>query len=125
MVDRPFRLCIVEKDPFVSADVAETFKRVTPQAECYVFSTVGEAREALDEESQPDLVFVSADMSGKVAVTAADIAWVESLRVIAVDMNSRHDHPEWFHLGKPFSEEELEAAFQSFGFQIQQMRAGQ
>jgi hypothetical protein len=110
ILDLPLRICIIEKDPFVSIDVSETFRRVVPQAECAVFSSVGEARETLDGAVLPDLIFVSADQSGGVAGSDADLAWVESRRVIAVDLKGRNERPAWFHLNKPFSQEELQAA---------------
>jgi hypothetical protein len=110
ILNRPLRICIIEKDPFVSIDVSETFKRVVPQAECVVFSSVGEARETLNEAFLPDLIFVSADQSGSVAGSDADLAWVGSRRVIAVDLKGRDERPAWFHLNKPFSQDELQAA---------------
>ncbi|MFK7763814.1 MAG: hypothetical protein AB8B62_11160 [Roseobacter sp.] len=109
-VDDPIRICIIERDLFVSQDMADSVFSVLPSAECSTFLSVSEARSSHARGSDPDLVLISADADGAFTFSADEAKWLVSRKVIAFDARDRLGCPELFHLNKPFSEDELTSA---------------
>lgn len=104
---------IVERDLFVSQDMAHSIRLVLPSAICSVFATVAEARSSVTVSNAPQLVIVSADVDGMFTETAVDAKWLVQNKAIVFDARNRVSHPDWIYLDKPFSEGELMKAVQT------------
>ncbi|WP_282061514.1 hypothetical protein [Roseobacter litoralis] len=101
---------VVERNLFVSQDMVLTLNAVLPSAVCSVFTNVAEARSASNQERDPQLVLVSANVDGTFSVSPEDAEWLVNRRVIAFDANDQASTWGWVYLNKPFSQEELTQA---------------
>ena len=104
------RIYIVEDDLFVSEDMIGALHSVLPSAECIVFETVTWAHRAARGRGDPSVVVISAGADGSLPLEAEEAAWLGPLRVITFDLRDRGTHPDWVHLDKPFTEEQLAGA---------------
>ncbi|WP_227270673.1 response regulator [Roseobacter weihaiensis] len=115
-MDDCLRVFIIERDLFVSQDIADSFRSVKPSAACSTYQSVDEARAAAQEGADPQLVLMSAGADGTLRITPDDMAWLRARKIITFDVRNPQPDASWANLSKPFTEEELiETAFRMFG----------
>ncbi|WP_298845272.1 hypothetical protein [uncultured Roseobacter sp.] len=105
---RRLAVCVVERNLFVAADIAEMLRMALPEADLAVFHELGAARTA--SVAPPDVLMIAANAQGTFDMSPEDAAWISSSEVIAFDAADRSAFPGWLHLSKPFAEEDLTEA---------------
>lgn len=115
-MDYCLRVFIIERDLFVSQDIADSFRSAKPSADCSAYQSVEEARAAAQEGVDPQLVLMSAGADGTLRTTPDDMAWLRARKIITFDVRNPQSDASWANLSKPFTEEELiETALRMFG----------
>lgn len=109
-----YRICIIERDLFVSQDMVDSLLFVMPSVECSIFESATEARLSTQHNSDPQLVVISADADGNLRISPEDMIWLKQRGVITFDAHNQAAFPEWTHMNKPFAEDDLVQAVKRF-----------
>lgn len=102
---------IVVSDPFISQDVSGIFAFWQAGCVCRTFSSVRQARAAQSKSFDPTLVFIAAQ-GGVLDLDSQELSWLEGRSVITLDLGDTSQFPQWEHLTRPFTQEQvIQAAY--------------
>ncbi|WP_195820115.1 hypothetical protein [Roseobacter sp. MH60115] len=116
---------IVVSDPLISQDVSGIFAFWQAGCICKTFGSVAQVRAAADKNFDPGLVFIAAQ-NGVLDLDSEDLSWLEGRAVITLDLADRTQFPQWQHLSRPFTQEQvIQAAYNLMcGRDLDQIEAG-
>lgn len=109
-------LFVVEADPVIALDIAETLRDCVPLAQVHVFASLPEADLALNKLTRPLLSVVSLSKSSSVVAPNTELLRRLSDRIVLI--GEKIDIPldeSWRFVRRPFSTETLARAVTRFG----------
>lgn len=99
-------VAIIVDDPLISQDVSGIFAFWHAGCVCRTFGSARQARNAQAKSFDPSLVFIAAQ-GGVLDLDSQEQSWLEERAVITLDLNDKSRFPQWEHLTRPFTQEQV------------------